>query len=107
MNMNIFKLIGGVAILLFVIGLISSSMGVIETGTRGVKYNYGVATEVINEGMYFTTPFVTSVRTFDTRTQKADVKALASSKDLQTVTVDAVVNYSLDPALLLELVRTV
>lgn len=57
--------------------------------------------------MYFTTPFVTSIRVYDVRTQKSDVKSAASSKDLQTVTVDAVVNYSLDPAKLLDLVRNI
>lgn len=44
---------------------------------------------------------------YDVRTQKVDVTASASSKDLQTIGVTAVINYSLDGAKLLDLVKTI
>jgi regulator of protease activity HflC (stomatin/prohibitin superfamily) len=50
---------------------------------------------------------VESVKIYDIRTQKADVVSLASSKDLQTVTVQLAVNYTLDPAKLLDFVKNI
>lgn len=98
-------ILGIVAII--ALALIGSSFGTIETGTRGVKYQYGVATEVVPEGIYFLTPFVSSIHTYDVRTRKTEMQASAASKDLQVVTTNIAVNYSLDPAKLIELVRTV
>lgn len=107
MNTSIVKIAIWSVVGIFLLGVIGASFGTVETGHKGVKYSYGVAGSTVNEGIYFLTPFVDSLKVYDIRTQKTDVTATASSKDLQTVTVQAAVNYSLDPAKLLELVRTV
>lgn len=67
----------------------------------------GKAKEIVDEGMYFTNPFTTNVVEFEVRTKKLEVQAASASKDLQNVSAQVAVNYSLDPAKLLDLVRTV
>ncbi len=72
---------------------------IIGAGERGVVMNFGkVQNQVLGEGLHFYLPIYTSVKRLSVRVQKDDVKAEAASKDLQTVNVDIVVNWHLDPA---------
>lgn len=105
--MKIAKIIVAVFLVLFTLGIVSSSMGTVESGTKWVKYQYWVATNIIDEGIYFTMPIVSYVKVYDVRTQKIDVTAGASSKDLQTVTVDAAVNFWVEPEKLITIVKTI
>lgn len=84
-----------------------SSMDQIQTGFRGVVYSFGKAERVVDEGIYFTNPFTTDVEEFEIRTKKLEVEAQAASKDLQSVAAKVAVNYALDPAKLLDLVRSI
>lgn len=82
-------------------------MDTISTGNRGVVFDMGKAERIVDEGVYFTNPFTTNVQEFEVRTKKIDVEAASASKDLQSVSAKVAVNYSLDAARLLDLVRNV
>jgi regulator of protease activity HflC (stomatin/prohibitin superfamily) len=77
---------------------ISNSFVVIETGTRGVVKTFGRVTDTYGEGLHFMTPFVTTITIVDVKIQKLESSSVAASKDLQTVTADVALNYSVDPA---------
>lgn len=96
-----------VAIVLFSVASFSS-VSVIDTGYRGIKTRYGVVEgQPLSEGIYFTSPFTTSIHEMDIRTQKYTGKADAYTKDMQTVSLEYVVNVSLDGAKVGELFKEV
>ncbi len=75
-----------------------SSVGTIGAGERGVLLQFGaVQDKVIDEGLYFTIPFVQTVQKMDVKIQKDEVSASASSKDLQIVTSAIAINYNIVP----------
>lgn len=76
--------------------VIISSSGVISTGERGVKTRLGVVSGELNPGVYFKTPFIEGVDTFDVQTQKEQIDASAASADLQTVNTTVAINYNID-----------
>jgi regulator of protease activity HflC (stomatin/prohibitin superfamily) len=87
---------------------IYSATNIVEGGTRGVVTKLGtISEEPLGEGLHFTTPFITNVNIINIRVQKSDVGATAGTKDLQKVAVKVVVNYSLDPARVVEIYRKV
>jgi regulator of protease activity HflC (stomatin/prohibitin superfamily) len=85
-----------------------SSIRVIEGGTRGVVTKLGtISSEPLGEGFHLVTPFITNVSVVNIRVQKSDVGATAGTKDLQKVAIKVVVNYSLDPARVVDIYRKV
>lgn len=71
---------------------------IVNAGERGVLMNFGEVQDVVlDEGLHFTTPIVTSVRTVSVRVNKNEISAVASSKDLQTLTADIAINWHVDP----------
>ncbi|MGL4513962.1 MAG: prohibitin family protein [Lacipirellulaceae bacterium] len=71
----------------------------VESGTVGVVTRFGAVQEdVLQPGLHFKTPVMTQIVPLDTRVQKVDDKAIASSKDLQIVTSTVALNYRVDPA---------
>jgi len=74
--------------------IIFGAFGTIGAGERGVLLQFGaVQDKVLGEGLYFKIPFVQSVVKMDVQTQKDEVPASASSKDLQMVTSKIALNY--------------
>lgn len=72
-----------------------SSVTIVETGHRGVKTVFGKVEEPpLVEGIYFTSPFTTSIHQLDIRTQKFTDKTEVYTKDVQTATVEYTVNFS-------------
>lgn len=88
------KLIG-VAVLLFVLALASSSTTyVVEPGTRGIKVTLGKASDkFLPEGFGFKTPFITSIVEVSVKQKTQPVKADCFSSDLQQVSMDLRVLY--------------
>jgi regulator of protease activity HflC (stomatin/prohibitin superfamily) len=85
-------------IALVVIGVFAlfSCMYIVSAGERAVLVTLGnPSDEVISEGLNFKIPFIQTVKIFDIKTQKDEVDASASSKDLQVVTAKVAVNYHL------------
>ncbi len=90
-------LLGGGAILFFML-FILKPFRIVSAGERGVLMHFGnVQDEILDEGMHFTMPIVTSVKTLSVRVNKNEISAMASSKDLQTLTADIAVNWHIDP----------
>lgn len=85
-----------------------SSVSVIDTGHRGVKTRFGqVEGQPLAEGIYFTSPFTTSIHTVDVRTQKYEDNTEVYTKDVQAANVQYTVNYSVRGEAAGELFRTV
>lgn len=92
---------------IFMLILVLSTFGIVSSWEIGIKYNYWTIQSTIPEGTYFLTPFVESVEVVDIKTQKLEVESTAASKDLQTVTTQVTLNYSVDPKLVMSLYRNV
>lgn len=74
--------------------IIFGTFGTIGAGERGILLQFGaVQDKVFGEGLYVKIPFVQSVVKMDVKTQKDEVPASASSKDLQMVTSKIALNY--------------
>lgn len=102
----------GVLVTIGIIGLLLlialfNSFTVIQAGERGVVKRFGEVTTVFDEGLHFRPPFITDVITIDVRTQRYASESEAASKDLQTVTTQVVLNYSLDTQQVGEIIRRI
>lgn len=76
---------------------ISQSVVIVEPGTVGVVTRFGAVQEqVLQPGLHFKTPVMTDVVPLDSRVQKVEEEATASSKDLQIVTSKIALNYRID-----------
>lgn len=85
-----------------------SSVNIVETGHRGIMTRFGkVEGEPLPEGIYFTSPFTTSIHEMDIRTQKFEDKTDVYTKDVQTATIAYAVNYSVKGEAAGDLFRTV
>lgn len=93
-------------VLLIVVGF--NSVVTIKSGTVGIVSVLGAVRETtLQAGFHFKAPFITTVTKMDTQTRKIEVSASAASKDLQTVSVLAAINYHIDPLGAAQLFKTV
>lgn len=99
------SVIGILAIL--ILKLVFGSFYTVKTGNVGVLYSFGKLSRVVEPGINFKTPFVDSVRMFDTTIGKEEVSANAASKDLQNSTTTVAINYSVDRDNVESLIKTV
>jgi len=82
----------------FVAFVLLKPFRIVNAGERGVLMHFGEVQDVVlDEGLHFTTPIVTSVRTVSVRVNKNEISAVTSSKDLQTLTADIAINWHVDP----------
>lgn len=71
-----------------------TSFTVINPGERGLKIRLGtISSAVLQEGLHWKIPFIETIVKIDTRTQKTEYQSASASKDLQTVTTTAALNY--------------
>jgi len=100
MEMKIKKIISYTIFGIVALMIIFGSFGTVGAGERGVFLQFGaVKDKIFGEGLYFKIPFVQSVVKMDVQTQKDEVPASASSKDLQMVTSKIALNYHPAPDL--------
>lgn len=88
----------GVLLIVLAIGVGAlSSFTIISAGHQGVQVTMGEVNMVtLGEGLHFVNP-ISDVHSVDVRVVKADLKnANASTRDMQSVHTDIVVNYRLD-----------
>jgi regulator of protease activity HflC (stomatin/prohibitin superfamily) len=98
-NLSLPRLVGGFILLMFIIITLASTIAIIPAGYRGVVLQFGaVENRVLDEGLYFITPFVESYRPMEVRTQKYEVACESASLDLLDVRTTVAVNYHIDPA---------
>ncbi|TAG05078.1 MAG: prohibitin family protein [Cytophagia bacterium] len=82
------------SVLLF--SVLMMSITTVDSGSVGVVVRLGAVQPItLPEGVHFVLPFVTSVVEINTRIQKIEANATASSKDLQNVTSKVALNYQL------------
>jgi prohibitin 2 len=88
----------GVVVILVGLVIVPQSMGTVGAGERGVVLRLGAVTDrTLDEGLYFKTPFMETVKIMTVQTLAFVDDAAAASKDLQTVSTQVTLNYSLDP----------
>jgi regulator of protease activity HflC (stomatin/prohibitin superfamily) len=99
-NFGEIPIVKGVLIILFVLFALFSgckSCFSVDAGEVGVVFNtFTGTTRSLPQGTYGKIPWIEAVYDFDVRTQKQKILAESSSKDLQQVNVEVVVNYHLD-----------
>lgn len=101
-------LLAGLVVVVILAGVIlSNAVTTIEAGTRGVLKTFGEITGVLDEGLHFRAPFITSVTIVEVRTQRYESNSTAASRDLQTVTTQLVINYRPDQNTVDTLVREI
>lgn len=95
---------GGLAVAFIVALIVGGSIlafgswGTVPAGHRGVVLNMGaVSGEVKGEGFYWKTPLVETVHDIAVQTQKLEITGEGASKDLQTISAEVALNYSVDP----------
>lgn len=94
------SLIVTVVVAVLSLGLLSSSFVIVDSGYVGVVATLGaVQPEPLAEGFHFKKPFMDKIEQIDIRLRKAESQANASSKDLQVVSTNVAVQYSLTGAI--------
>jgi prohibitin 1 len=89
-------LVGGS--ILLIAYLLLKPFATINAGERGVVMVFGkVQDTVLDEGIHFKFPLVTSVKSVNVRVQKTDIEVTAGTKDLQTLNVALALNWHIDP----------
>ncbi len=94
---------------LFIVFLIAnSSFFTIQPGQRGlIKTLWNISDEVYLDGFHFKIPFITTVVKMDIKVQKTESQASSASKDLQNVSTNLAVNYSLNDKKLVTIYKTI
>lgn len=105
------KQIVGVGVLIItILGLITffSTCTTVAPGERGVKVTLGkISPQVYDEGVHFTTPFVSHITKWNVKTTTANIKTQTPTKDIQTATVIYTLAYHLNPNAVAKLQREV
>jgi len=95
------------AIVVIVVGFISSTIVIIPAGYRGVLLQFSAVRGVLSEGIHMIVPYINHVEMMEVRTQKEASDANAASKDLQMVSTTLALNFHVDPAKVGDLYRRV
>lgn len=90
---KIFMLISTIAAIV----LLSGTFFTVSQGTVALTKTFGKLNEIVYEpGLHLKRPFMDSVIKFNIQTNKDQATASASSKDLQNVSTELAVNYSIE-----------
>ncbi|MDR0434638.1 MAG: prohibitin family protein [Gracilibacteraceae bacterium] len=85
-----------------------AALETVDTGYVGIVKVLGQMQEQsLEPGLHFVIPFATTVTEMDIKTQKLEIPAEASSRDLQLVTATIVVNYRVNDIYATKLYRSV
>lgn len=93
-------IMGGVGLFIAILVITAiTPITIIGAGERGVVFNNtsGVEETILGEGMHFRIPLVQSIKTVDVRVQRDEAKSISGTNDLQTATIDTVVNWRVNP----------
>jgi regulator of protease activity HflC (stomatin/prohibitin superfamily) len=100
MNTALKGLIPVAILIVIALSLLGTTYVIVDAGHVGVVKRLGaVQTEPLAEGFHFKRPFIDEIRQVDVRLIPTNAKATAASKDLQTVSTEVNVAYSLNGAL--------
>ncbi|HET7563160.1 MAG TPA: prohibitin family protein [Rhodanobacteraceae bacterium] len=88
-----------IAIAVVVLILLWSSFVTVGPGERGVLMTFGaVHPGVLAPGLHMKIPLVQTVKRMNVQIQKSQTQETAASRDLQDVTTEVAVNWSINPA---------
>lgn len=80
----------------FILFSVINPFVLVGAGERGIVMNFGaVQDKIMGEGIHFRIPIMQSVEKINIQTKKMEVKAMAYSKDIQTVESQLALNYHL------------
>ena len=86
-----------IVVLAFLLFLVAAMFVVVEAGHVGVVKRLGAVQEkALSEGLHFKRPFVDTVEQIDIRLMPTNAKSTAASRDLQTVSTEVNVTYSVN-----------
>lgn len=95
------KLLSNPTTLIFIVFLIIIFLNpfiIINAGQRGVLMRFGkVQEQILEEGIHLVIPLVDTVQKLSIRIQKQEIAAESSTKDLQEVFTDLVLNWHIIP----------
>lgn len=88
-----------VVIAILILATLWSSFVTIGPGNRGVLMTFGAVHQgVLTPGLHLKIPFIQSVKQMNVQIQKSQTQESAASLDLQDVTTEIAVNWSIDPS---------
>lgn len=88
-----------IAVILVAIVIFFSSYVTVGPGQRGVLMTFGAVRDgVLMPGFHFKAPFIQQVKMIDVQIQKSEATETAASRDLQNVTTQVAVNWSIQPS---------
>jgi len=101
-------IVGIVCAFLLVLIMAANPFVIIKAGYRGIVLNWGAAqAEALGEGLHWRTPIVQKVIKMDVRIQKETATATSATKDLQNVSTEVAINYSILPDRAVNIYKTV
>jgi regulator of protease activity HflC (stomatin/prohibitin superfamily) len=87
-----------IAVAVLIVLLLWSSFVTIGPGERGVLMTFGAVQQgVLAPGLHLKIPLVQTVKHMNVQIQKAETQETAASRDLQDVTTEVAVNWSINP----------
>lgn len=87
-----------IAVGVIVLALLWSSFVAIGPGERGVLMTFGAVQQgVLTPGLHMKIPLVQTVKRMNVQIQKSQTQETAASRDLQDVTSEVAVNWSINP----------
>lgn len=93
------SLIATAVVVVLALALATSSFVIVDSGHVGVIRTLGaVQMEALPEGFHLKKPFMDVIEEIDVRLRKTESRATAASKDLQVVSTNVAVQYSLNGA---------
>ena len=100
MESNVTK-VTSVLFSLFALIIVYSSFVIVDAGYVGVVKRLGaVQPQHLSEGFHLKVPFIETIEEFDVRLSKVETEAGASSRDLQVITTQIAVQYSMNAAMM-------
>lgn len=94
-------------VLMMLLVPVMTACSIVSPGERGVRIYMGHASsEALEPGPHLWFPVIAGIADIDVQIQKSDVKTSAASKDMQTVTTDIAINWSLSPDQVVSVYKT-
>jgi regulator of protease activity HflC (stomatin/prohibitin superfamily) len=108
MNTALKGLVPIAILIILALSLLGTTYVIIQAGHVGVVKRLGaVQTEALAEGFHFKRPFMDEIAQVDVRLIPINTRATAASKDLQTVTTEVNVAYSVNGTLAPKIYRSI
>lgn len=93
---------------ILLLSVLLSACSIVGPGEKGVRVSLGKASDsVMDSGAYLWIPFFLGNEKIDIQIQKTTVDTSAASKDMQEISTELAINWSVDPTKVVTLYRTI